>query len=68
MLAVGNDSQVAQLADMQKKGELGCFGLTERFAGVSSGMVVETTATWDAPSDSFILHTPSDKAAKVRCA
>ena len=47
---------------------VGCFLLTEVQAGVLSGLIVETTATWDADSDSFVLHTPSDKAAKVRCA
>ena len=33
-------------------------------AGVLSGLIVETTATWDDASESFVLHTPSDKAAK----
>jgi hypothetical protein len=43
---------------------LGCFLLTEMQAGVLSGLIVETTATWDDASESFVLHTPSDKAAK----
>lgn len=33
---------------MQEKGELGCFGLTEKFAGVNSGLIVNTTAEWIA--------------------
>ncbi len=32
---------------MQNKGELGCFGLTEKFAGVNSGLVVNTTVEWN---------------------
>ena len=33
-------------------------------AGVLSGLIVETTADWCKESQQFILHTPSDKAAK----
>ena len=33
--------KVKSLASMQSDGLLGCFGLTERFAGVNSGMFVE---------------------------
>jgi acyl-CoA oxidase len=44
--------------------QLGCFLLTEMQAGVLSGLIVETTADWDPELQRFILHTPSDKAAK----
>ena len=44
--------------------QLGCFLLTEMQAGVLSGLIVETTADWDPALQKFILHTPSDKAAK----
>ena len=33
-------------------------------AGVLSGLIVETTATWDVVAQGFVLHTPSDTAAK----
>ena len=33
-------------------------------AGVLSGLIVETTADWNPELQKFILHTPSDKAAK----
>ena len=33
-------------------------------AGVLSGLIVETTATWDVLAQGFVLHTPSDTAAK----
>lgn len=44
--------------------QLGCFLLTENQAGVLSGLIVETTADWDAEKQCFLLHTPEDKAAK----
>jgi len=64
VLAVGNPSQIEQLKEMQAAGALGCFGLTEKFAGVSSGMIVETTADFDAGSQEFVITTPNDGAKK----
>jgi hypothetical protein len=42
VLAVGGPEQVAALDAIQDAGELGCFALTEKLAGVQSGLVVET--------------------------
>ena len=56
--------QVSRLADYQAAGELGCFGLTEKLAGVQSGLVVQTTATFDPSTDTFVLNTPSEGARK----
>mmetsp|Transcript_49019 Transcript_49019/g.137219 ORF Transcript_49019/g.137219 Transcript_49019/m.137219 type:complete len:479 (-) Transcript_49019:82-1518(-) len=64
IVGVGNDSQIAQLKDMQKAGQLGCFGLTEKFAGVSSGMVVETIAEFDAATREFVITSPNEGAYK----
>lgn len=64
VLAVGNPAQIEELNEMQKEGKLGCFGLTEKFAGVSSGMVVETVADYDAAAQEFIITTPSEGAKK----
>jgi len=65
VMAVGTDDQVAALDDYQKAGQLGCFSLTEKLAGVQSGLVVETTATYDdRDGGSFVLHTPHDGARK----
>lgn len=64
VLAVGNPSQVDQLAEMQSRGDLGCFGLTEKFAGVSSGMVVETIADFDVKTREFVLTSPSEGSYK----
>jgi hypothetical protein len=52
------------LEEMQDLGQLGCFALTERLAGVNSGLVVETTATYDPATQSYELHTPYPGAAK----
>ena len=64
ILACGTDAQVARLDDFQRRGTLGCFALTEVFAGVHSGLVVHTTATWDDHCGTFVLHTPNAGACK----
>lgn len=64
ILGLAGEDQLAILDEIQQKGKLGCFLLTEMQAGVLSGLIVETTATWDPSTQEFILHTPSDKAAK----
>merc|ERR1712028_6246 len=64
VLATGNDTQVASLNQMGADAKLGCFGLTEKFAGVSSGMVVETIAEFDSATREFVLSSPSDGAKK----
>mmetsp|Transcript_45041 Transcript_45041/g.81270 ORF Transcript_45041/g.81270 Transcript_45041/m.81270 type:complete len:477 (+) Transcript_45041:48-1478(+) len=64
VLAVGNPSQIEVLTKMQQEGLLGCFGLTEKFAGVSSGMIVETVAEFDGATREFIITTPNDGAKK----
>jgi len=64
ILAVGTEEQVAELAVYQKKGQLGCFSLTEKFAGVQSGLIVETTATYDENEKVFVLNTPHEGARK----
>eukprot|EP01134_Creolimax_fragrantissima_P001952 CFRG1952T1 len=64
IVGLAGPDQLKMLEDIQRKGQLGCFLLTEMQAGVLSGLIVETTADWDAKTQQFILHTPSDKAAK----
>jgi acyl-CoA oxidase len=63
-LALGGPAQLAQLEAMQHDGTLGCFALTERLAGVNSGLVVQTTATWHPGKGQFLLSTPHDGACK----
>ena len=64
VLGLGTPEQVAMLEDFQRAGSLGCFALTEVGAGVSSGLVVETTATYDVARGGFRLRTPNARAAK----
>jgi len=58
VLALGNEEQVSSLAQMQAAGLLGCFGLTEKLAGVNSGLVVNTTATYEHDTQTFRLSSP----------
>jgi acyl-CoA oxidase len=64
VLGLGNDSQVAMLDEWQEKGFLGCFSLTEKLAGVNSGLVVNTVATYDEAADEFVLNSPDRGAWK----
>ena len=45
-------------------GELGCFGLTEKLAGVNSGLVVKTQAFWEPSKQMFRLVSASEGAHK----
>jgi acyl-CoA oxidase len=64
VLGLGGPEQIAKLKVMQEKGQLGCFGLTEKLAGVNSGLVVQTTATWDKDKQAFILDSPTEGSHK----
>jgi acyl-CoA oxidase len=63
-VALGSPEQVALLDEFQQEGKLGCFGLTEVFAGVNSGLVVNTTCTWHPDKQQFCLHCPDRGAYK----
>ena len=63
ILAVGGDEQLKLLEDIQEKGELGCFALTEQLAGVNSGLVVGTKITWHQDEQEFILESPAENGA-----
>jgi len=64
ILALGNKEQIAELENVQKQGILGCFCLTERLAGVNSGLIVDTTATWDEGKQMFLIDCPDEGAKK----
>lgn len=64
VLAVGNDEQVQQLDEIRKQGKLGCFALTEKLAGVNSGMVVQTTADWDDATQEFVINNETEGSRK----
>jgi len=56
VLAVGTPEQIEDLGAVQAEGLLGCFALTEKLAGVQSGLIVNTTAEYDPSSQAFRLH------------
>lgn len=62
--ALGTPQQVQRLDDFQAQGKVGCFGLTEVFAGVNSGLVVNTTCTWHPDRQMFLLDCPNKAAHK----
>ena len=64
IVGLAGPEQLKMLDEIQEKGQLGCFLLTEMQAGVLSGLIVETTAKYDSSTETFTLHTPSDSAAK----
>jgi len=64
VVAVGDDSQIAQLEEFEKKGLLGCFALTEKLAGVNSGMIVQTVADWDDGAKEFVIDSPTEGSRK----
>ena len=69
VLELGGPAHLRQLRQMQKEGTLGCFALTERLAGVNSGLVVHTSAEWKpdasrAGGGRFLLRTPDAGARK----
>lgn len=64
ILAVGGEEQVKALDTWQQDGRLGCFALTEKLAGVNSGLVVNTTCVWNREKQAFLLSTPTTGAHK----
>ncbi len=64
VVGLGNNEQIKDLEKWQEDGQLGCFSLTEKFAGVNSGFIVNATADWESASNEFILNTPTVGARK----
>lgn len=46
-------------------GQVGCFALTERRHGVTSGLWLDTLARYDPARQCFVLQTPSPEAQKA---
>lgn len=64
VLAVGGPEQVAEMETVEANGLLGCFALTEKLAGVQSGLLVGTTAEYDAATQEYILNSPNEGTYK----
>lgn len=63
VVALGTDKQIQDLVRRNSvKPRLGCFALTEKLAGVNSGLVVNTTAVLE--NGSFVINTPFEGAEK----
>ena len=43
---------------------MGCFCLTESFAGVHSGLVINITAEWNNDTKQFMINSPTMESAK----
>ena len=56
VLAVGGPDQIESMSHVQEEGLLGCFALTEKLAGVQSGLIVSTRAEYDSATDTFVLN------------
>ena len=64
VVALASKSQRARLRAVQEKGKLGCFCLTEKLAGVNSGLVVNTKATYDLERRVFVIDSGGDDGTK----
>ena len=64
VLAVGSDEQIKEHMAGELDGKLGCFALTEKLAGVNSGLIVNTVADYDVSSETFNLRSVDPGATK----
>lgn len=64
IIALGSDEHRADLIKAQHEGTLGCFAFTEKGAGVMSGAGMETTAVYNAKTDSFVINSPTASSSK----
>ena len=64
ILALGTQHHIEELYHIQEQGLLGCFCLTETFAGVHSGLVINITAEWNNDTKQFMINSPTMESAK----
>lgn len=64
ILALGTQHHIEELFHIQEQGLLGCFCLTESFAGVHSGLVINITAEWNNDTKQFMINSPTMESAK----
>tara|TARA_B100000683_G_scaffold137783_1_gene134258 strand:+ start:409 stop:1914 length:1506 start_codon:yes stop_codon:yes gene_type:complete len=62
--ALGTREHRRRAREARARGALGCFCLTERLAGVNSGLVVNTTATWDQGRQTFVIESGGEGGTK----
>lgn len=64
IVALGSAAQRQELYDTQSAGSLGCFAFTELSAGVITGIKVETTATYNSETRTFLIDSCGGANAK----
>ena len=62
--ALGTSTHMALVQDARELKKLGCFALTEKSAGVLSGLLCETIAYYNHETNKIVIHTPNDDAKK----
>ena len=62
--ALGTDTHAALVQDARELKKLGCFALTEKSAGVLSGLLCETLAYYNRETNKIEIHTPNEDAKK----
>jgi len=64
VMNLGNEEQKNWMRETFKSGQLGAFFLTEKNAGVLSGLIVQTTATWTPKGYIVTSPDPHDQSMK----
>lgn len=64
VVALGGDEHFQVMRGMERKGEIGCFALTEVNAGVNSGLVVDTLCEFDREKNEFSFKSPTAGSKK----
>lgn len=62
--ALGTDTHSSLVQDARDLNKLGCFALTEKSAGVLSGLLCETIAYYNQETKKIVIHTPNEGAKK----
>jgi len=63
-MALASAEQRERALKEQERGALGCFCLTEKLAGVNSGLVVNTKATYDVARRAFVIDSGGNDGTK----
>ncbi|CAF0843746.1 unnamed protein product [Adineta steineri] len=62
--ALGTATHAALAQDARELKKLGCFALTEKGAGVLSGLLCDTIAYYNPEAKKIVIHTPTEDAKK----
>ena len=62
--ALGTSTHAKLVEDARELNKFGCFALTEKNAGVLSGLLCDTIAYYNSEIKKIIIHTPNDDAKK----